>query len=64
MAATFAIASRGPFSLAAAASFGFGPTTGVPPVSEEFLILAEPWRPFRTWGAVLLQLAARRAGVV
>jgi DNA-3-methyladenine glycosylase II len=37
---------------------------GQPPSPEEFLALAEPWRPFRTWGAVLLQLAARRAGVV
>lgn len=35
-----------------------------PPTPEEFLALAEPWRPFRTWGAVLLQLAGRRAGVI
>jgi DNA-3-methyladenine glycosylase II len=35
-----------------------------PPTPDEFLALAEPWRPFRTWGAVLLQLAGRRAGVI
>jgi DNA-3-methyladenine glycosylase II len=35
-----------------------------PPTASEFRALAEPWRPFRTWGAVLLQLGARRAGVV
>jgi DNA-3-methyladenine glycosylase II len=35
-----------------------------PPTPEEFLALAEPWRPFRTWAAVLLQLAGRRAGLI
>jgi DNA-3-methyladenine glycosylase II len=35
-----------------------------PPTPEEFERLAEPWRPFRTWAAVLLQLAGRREGVI
>jgi DNA-3-methyladenine glycosylase II len=35
-----------------------------PPTPDEFERLAEPWRPFRTWAAVLLQLSGRREGVI
>jgi DNA-3-methyladenine glycosylase II len=31
-----------------------------PPSPEELRALAEPWRPFRTWAAVLIRAAARR----
>jgi DNA-3-methyladenine glycosylase II len=31
-----------------------------PPAEPEFRALAEPWRPFRTWAAVLIRAAARR----
>jgi DNA-3-methyladenine glycosylase II len=31
-----------------------------PPGPAEFARLAEPWRPFRTWAAVLIRAAARR----
>ncbi len=32
-----------------------------PPSPEAFAALAEPWRPFRTWGAVLLRVAGDSA---
>lgn len=32
-----------------------------PPSPEAFAALADPWRPFRTWGAVLLRVAGDRA---
>jgi DNA-3-methyladenine glycosylase II len=31
-----------------------------PPTPDEFQTLAEPWRPFRTWTAVLIRAAAAR----
>jgi len=31
-----------------------------PPTLEEFSVIAEPWRPFRTWASVLLRLAGDR----
>jgi DNA-3-methyladenine glycosylase II len=31
------------------------------PSSQEFRAIADPWRPFRTWAAVLIRAAARRA---
>ena len=33
---------------------------GVPVTPERLRALAEPWRPFRTWAAVLIRAAARR----
>jgi DNA-3-methyladenine glycosylase II len=31
-----------------------------PPAQAQFRLLAEPWRPFRTWTVVLIRAAARR----
>ena len=45
----------------AAAAHHYG--LDAPPEPAAFAALAEPWRPFRTWAAVLLRVSGDRAGV-
>jgi DNA-3-methyladenine glycosylase II len=61
-----------PFSLGAAAAFGeprlasyvphFYGAGPAPASPEELARVAENWRPFRTWAAVLIRAAGDRAG--
>jgi len=71
---TFTITPSGPFDLRAAAGFGFGPRAGAETPAEARMRhfygpdrasteIAEAWRPYRTWGSVLLHSAGRRAGI-
>lgn len=55
MSGTFALVPRGEFSLAAAASFGFGPTTGRPKPDGNLMRLAFPVDGFREHAGVVLR---------
>ena len=62
MGETDQIVPRGPFSLQAAAEFGFGRNEGVARgvAAAALAELAERRRAFRTWARVLMQVAGER----
>lgn len=55
MSGTFTLIPRGPFSLAAAAAFGFGPTTGRPKPEGDLMRLAFPVDGFAEHAGVVLR---------
>jgi hypothetical protein len=62
MSEALTLEPRGPFSLCAAAEFGFGPNQGRPPAFDGAMFneRALAWRPFRTWATVLVRMAGDR----